>query len=155
MHCPQCGAIGSVVGNGTIRNVLDPRHASALLAVEQRFCRMPTCDVLYYGADGQCVGKSAAVVRVGLKEIADPIPLCYCFGFTRADIASEVAQKGDSDVPARITAEVRAGRCRCETANPSGTCCLGVVRKAVKAAQDSMALRQFPSDAAARSVDKE
>lgn len=119
-----------------------------------RCCDEPTREA-FYGADGQSVGKSAAVVRVGLKETADPIPLCYCFGVTRADIASEVAQKGDSDVPARITAEVQAGRCVCETANPTGRCCLGVVRKAVKAAQDSMASRHFPSDAAARFSDKE
>lgn len=135
--CPQCGSTGKVVGNATIEALLEPGHASSLLAVERRFCRTPACDVLYFGAGGRSVGKSAAVVRVGFKETADPVPLCYCFNFTRADVRREVAATGDCNIPARITAEVRAGRCACETRNPSGVCCLGEVNKAVKEARSA------------------
>lgn len=132
--CPRCGQVGRVVGDETIQAMLKPGHADGLLAVERRFCKTPGCAVLYYGSDGRVVEKGAANVRVGVKETEDPAPLCYCFGFSRADVRRQVAERGDSDIPARIAAEVRAGRCSCEVKNPSGTCCLGEVNAAVKAA---------------------
>lgn len=124
--CPRCGATGRVVGDATIQALLIPGQAGSLLFVERRFCKTPTCDVLYYGADGRFVGKTA-----------DPIPLCYCFDFARADVRREVAATGACSIPAQITAEVRAGRCACETRNPSGVCCLGEVNKAVKEAMSA------------------
>jgi hypothetical protein len=137
--CPHCGAVGKVVGDETIRTILRPGHADTLLGVERRFCRTPSCAVLYYGADGRVVEKSAASVRIGVKETEDPIPLCYCFEFTRAHVRGEVAETGDSTIPDRIDAEIRAGRCACERKNPSGACCLGDVRKAVKEAKAALA----------------
>lgn len=139
--CPRCGAVGRPVRDETIQALLKPGLAASLLGVERRFCRTPSCDVLYYGADGRFVEKSAATVRVGLKETEDPVPLCYCFNFSRADVHREVAETGACTIPARIAAEVRAGRCACEVKNPSGTCCLGEVNKAVKEAQEAFAER--------------
>ncbi|MGB8929957.1 MAG: hypothetical protein WCC48_01770 [Anaeromyxobacteraceae bacterium] len=137
--CPRCGAVGKVVGDDTIRAILKPGHADALRALERRFCGTPSCAVLYYDAEGRVVEKSAASVRIGVKEAEDPIPLCYCFGFTRADVRREVAETGESTIPNRIDAEVRAGRCACERKNPSGACCLGDVRKAAKEAEATLA----------------
>lgn len=136
--CPRCGVIGKVVSDETILSILKPGHAHRLLVVERRFCRTPSCAVLYYGADGRVVEKDAASVRVGFKETEDPIPLCYCFEFTRAHVGQEVAETGDSTIPDRIDAEIRAGRCACERKNPSGACCLGDVRKAVKDAKAAL-----------------
>ena len=136
--CPRCGEVGRVVADETIRAILKPGHADGLLAVERRFCKTLGCAVLYYGADGRVVEKGAASVRVGVKETEDPVPLCYCFGFSRADVRSQMAERGDSDIPARITAEVRAGRCSCEVKNPSGTCCLGDVNRAMKEAKEAL-----------------
>jgi hypothetical protein len=136
--CPRCGEVGRVVADETVRAILKPGHADDLLAVERRFCKTPGCAVLYYGADGRTVEKGAALVRVGIKETNDPVPLCYCFGFSRADVRRQVAERRDLDITARITADVRAGRCSCEVKNPSGTCCLGDVNKAVKEAKDAL-----------------
>lgn len=136
--CPRCGATGRVVRAETIQAILSPDHADGLLAVERRFCGTRDCAVLYYGADGRVVEKGAASVRVGVKETDDPVPLCYCFGFSRAEVRRDVADRGDSDIPARITAEIRAGRCACEVKNPSGACCLGEVNKAVKEAREAL-----------------
>jgi len=115
----------------TIRARLDPGLAQDLLAAERRFCRTPDCDVLYYTASGRLVRTQDARVRVGLKETKDPIPLCYCFGFSRADVEREIAQAGGCTIPERVAAEIGAGRCACEIKNPSGACCLGDVRIAV------------------------
>ena len=130
--CPRCGAVGRVVGDKTVQAILKPGLAISLLAVERRFCRTPGCDVLYYGADGRLVEKSAARVRVGVKAGAGPIPICYCFGFDLADVRRELAETGACAVPARIADEIRAGHCACEVKNPSGLCCLGEVNKALK-----------------------
>jgi hypothetical protein len=140
--CPRCGAVGKIVGEQTILAILKPGHADALMAVERRFCRTPSCAVLYYGGDGRVVEKSVASVRIGVKETEDPIPLCYCFEFTRAHVRREVAETGDSTIADRIDAEIRAGRCACERKNPSGACCLGEVRKAVKEAKAALAAQR-------------
>jgi hypothetical protein len=116
----------------TVRSILKPDFRAAVRGdVEYCFCASPSCDVLYFDATGWCASKHDARGRVGLKETIDPVPLCYCFGFTRADVRAEVATTGACTIPARITSEVKAGRCACDVKNPSGTCCLGEVRKAV------------------------
>src|SRR5260221_5178459 len=101
------------------------------------FCYSSVCEVVYFdleaGAPRFC--REDLVVRVGAKETADPIPICYCFGFTRQDIWDEIRSTGKSTVAKRITAEVEAGRCACEVKNPSGKCCLGDV---TRTAQDRL-----------------
>ncbi len=136
--CPRCGAVGRPVADQTILAILKPGRADGLRAVERRFCKTPDCPVLYYGADGRLVEKDASSVRVGVKENDDPVPLCYCFGFSREDVRRQVADRADSDIPARIAAEIKAGRCACEVKNPSGACCLGEVNKAVKEAREAL-----------------
>jgi hypothetical protein len=71
-------------------------------------------------------------VRVGLKEAADPIQVCYCFGFFRADVRAELEATGRCTIADRIDARIKAGECSCEIRNPSGACCLGEVRKVIE-----------------------
>jgi len=101
---------------------------------EYYFCEAADCDVVYFAFDTQApmFRRADLFVRVGSKEMVDPIPVCYCFGFTRADIQREIAETGDSTVANRISAEVKAGNCACEVKNPSGKCCLGDVTRVVK-----------------------
>lgn len=136
--CPRCGQVGRPVGDETILAILRPGQADTLLPAARRFCKTPSCVVLYYGGDGRLVEKGAAKVRVGIKETDDPAPLCYCFGFGRADVRRQVEERGDSDIPAVIAAKVEAGLCSCEVKNPSGQCCLGEVRRAVKEAREAL-----------------
>jgi hypothetical protein len=98
------------------------------------FCDASDCDVVYFASDTEAprFHREDLMVRVGAKETADPIPICYCFGFTRQDIWEEIRSTGKSTVAERITAEVGAGRCACEVKNPSGKCCLGDVTRAAK-----------------------
>lgn len=135
-RCPRCNSVGSKVSQKTVQAILEPGQAALFPSADGRYCRTRTCEVLYYAADGTVAEKGAATVRVGLKETEDPIPLCYCFGFSLADVRQEIEQSGASTIPARITAEVQARRCSCEVKNPSGTCCLGEVNKAVKAVKE-------------------
>jgi hypothetical protein len=95
------------------------------------FCEAQDCDAVYFALDSQApiFHRGDLLVRVGAKATAEPIPVCYCFGFTRKDIEDEIAETDRSTVADRITAEVRAGRCACEVKNPSGKCCLGNVTR--------------------------
>jgi hypothetical protein len=98
------------------------------------FCDSSDCAVVYFALDVEAprFRREDLVVKVGAKETADPIPICYCFGFTRQDIWDEIRSTGKSTVAKRITAEVEAGRCACEVKSPSGKCCLGDVMRTVK-----------------------
>ncbi len=138
-ECPRCGRRGRPVTDKTVAAILRPDAAPRLLAVARQFCRTPTCEVLYYGADGRIAVKADASVRVGIKESVDPVPLCYCFGFDRSHIVRDLSTTGRSTIAEWIAAEVRAGRCDCETKNPSGRCCLVEVRQAAQAAASSAA----------------
>lgn len=140
VSCPGCGRKGRPVGLATVQAILKPEVAARSSDGAHRFCPNPDCDHLYF--DGEWVARSSdARVRVGLKEKSDPVPLCYCFGFARADVRAELRATGKCSIPERITAEVKAGNCACETKNPAGSCCLGDVRKAVKDAQAAIAGR--------------
>ena len=98
------------------------------------FCDASDCEVVYFALDAEAptFRREDLVVRVGAKETADPIPVCYCFGFTRQDIWDEIGSTGKSTVAERIKAEVEAGHCACEVKSPSGKCCLGDVTRAAK-----------------------
>jgi hypothetical protein len=133
--CPGCGKVGRQVGGVTVESMLGSWRAAKLLAADPRFCRTRDCDVLYYGNGGCNARKDEARVRVGAKEKQDPIPICYCFAVTRADIERELAETGGCTAAERIGDEVKAGNCACETRNPSGSCCLGEVRREIEEAR--------------------
>ena len=46
--------------------------------------------------------------------------VCYCFGYTAADIEKDVRLNGRSTILERILTEKKAGKCRCAVKNPRG-----------------------------------
>jgi hypothetical protein len=46
--------------------------------------------------------------------------ICYCFGYTIADLERDVKKHGRSTIMARIIAEKKAGGCRCAEKHPAG-----------------------------------
>lgn len=133
-RCPVSDTVGLGVELLTLRALLKPEALRRLDGTNYRFCSASDCDVVYFDAQhGSLFIKGDLTVRVGLKEREPPVPLCYCFGYTLADVQSDMATRGRTDIPAIITAEIKAGHCACEVRNPQGTCCLGTVRTAVKA----------------------
>lgn len=134
IKCPQCGHPGQPVAVLTLKHTAQPEFLEMVAKPGFRFCRSADCDVVYFHPDGDCLRKPDVRVRVGLKETEDPVPLCYCFGFTEAMVKEEIRSTGQCTIPQRITAEVKAGNCACEVRNPQGSCCLGNVTTAVKRA---------------------
>ncbi|MCI0356779.1 MAG: hypothetical protein L0099_17350, partial [Acidobacteria bacterium] len=101
------------------------------------FCRTAECGVVYF-SEAVIFRKDDVKVRVGIKETDDPLPLCYCFDYTRQDVHRDLVTRGRTQIPEQIKAEVQGGFCACETKNPSGTCCLGEVNRAVREAATSI-----------------
>jgi hypothetical protein len=79
---------------------------------------------VYYSADGSRIERDEVRVPAHQKDEASDVPLCYCFGITRARLARE-----REAAVAFVRAEVKARRCACDVKNPSGRCCLGDLRR--------------------------
>jgi Zinc binding domain len=130
MPCPANGARSKRVDSLTVKSLVR-KLPLGMPDTPYYFCNASGCEVVYFAldADAPIFRREELTVRVGAKETADPIPVCYCFGFMRQDIWNETLSTGKSTVAERITAEVEAGRCACEVKNPSGKCCLGDVTR--------------------------
>lgn len=132
--CPNCGLAGRPVAALTLKHMVRPEFLEVVNKEGFLFCRTAGCPLVYFHPDGETLGKSD--VRVRLKETDDPVPVCYCFGFTERMLLDEIRATGDTTIPQRIAAEMKAGHCACETRNPQGSCCLGNVKAAAKMAHE-------------------
>ncbi len=131
--CTNCKGSSRPVTRKTMLLMLKPERFDEAEESEYRFCSAPDCRVVYFTeGSGVAFTTDDVRVRVGLKEKADPIPLCYCFGFDEADARREIAATGRCTIPQRISALIKQGMCACPDRNPSGACCLGEVNRAVK-----------------------
>jgi len=138
MSCPACGNRSKQVDILTVKSLV--RHLPfGMGAAQYYFCEADACSVVYFPSNPQAptFQQKDLLVRVGVKEKHDPIPVCYCFGVTRRDLIEEVQETGKSTLTERIKGEVKAGNCACEVKNPSGKCCLGDVTRVVQEAQKS------------------
>ena len=130
--CPRCGASGKPVLTVTLKHMVNPEFLEEVTKPGFYFCSSAECDVVYFHPDGERLAKADLRIRIGLKETEDPVPLCYCFGFTQEMARAEIESSGRSAIPGRIIAEMKAERCACEVRNPQGSCCLGNVTAAVQ-----------------------
>lgn len=134
--CPVCKKPGKPVEDITTHSLILESELERLGSGEYLFCSTPDCPVVYFPQKvGSVFYKDDLKVRVTQKEIEDPIPICYCFHYTRQMVLDEMLQKGKTTIPDHIRAEVKAGNCSCEITNPQGSCCLGNVSRAVKWAE--------------------
>jgi hypothetical protein len=132
-RCPASGTVGLNVDLVTLKALLTGDALRRLDGIAYRFCPEPSCDVVYFDTKSDSLfRKTDLIVRVGLKEREHPITLCYCFGYKLADVQQDLNERGTTNIPAIINAEIKAGHCACELKNPQGTCCLGSITAAVK-----------------------
>ncbi len=131
--CPSSHSIGSRVDLITVKALLRGRALRRLDGKAYRFCQDPDCEVVYFDREAESIfQRSDLAVRVGQKQSADPIPICYCFDVTIADLRSDLATFGATPILEMIASEVKAGHCACEVKNPQGSCCLGNISKTVE-----------------------
>ncbi len=131
--CPQCGGKGKKVNLITLESLLKPEPARGISDTQYRFCDALNCDTVYFGENGQTFAKDDLTIRVGVKELDAPRPICYCFGHTIESVEAEIKESGQSTVLEDIKTRMEKG-CWCETKSAMGGCCLGTVGKYVKMA---------------------
>jgi hypothetical protein len=130
-ECRVCQGPSRSVTLKTMLLMLKPNCFDQIGRNQYRFCASSDCPVVYFSGDHSFTAADLRI-RVGMKEKAGPIPLCYCFGFYEQDVKDEIENEGRTTIPQRISALVKERMCACEERNPSGACCLGEVTKAVK-----------------------
>jgi len=132
--CKKCGNKGKSVKEITLKSLIKEEKLETIKSFEGfYFCETPSCRVVYFNNEQDIyLHKEDIKIRVGIKETQDPIPVCYCFGWTKDKIFNQIKQLGYSTAVQQITEKVKAGECACEIKNPSGRCCLGEVNKTVK-----------------------
>ena len=131
--CPGCGGPGKRVTRATLDALLTPEARLASLGEldTARYCGAAGCDIVYWTGEPpvtRTVGDVA--VEVFDKTIRRDRPVCYCFGFTVAEVEADTEGTIATDIAQRC----RDGLDRCETTSPSGRCCLGAVRRLTKRA---------------------
>jgi hypothetical protein len=139
LTCPECETEARSVSYETMYHLLE-QFTVREVNPEQTYgvCRERSCSVLYFSSDhSQTWQTSETRTTVGFKqpENDSPHPVCYCFGYTEENIAEEIEDTGESTVAEWITERVQNEECACEYKNPTGRCCLGDVRGAVKKAK--------------------
>jgi copper chaperone CopZ len=169
VECPSCGKKAKRVSTVTLGALLKEEFAKRFMAdghsccgptgegcqpihgdTGWRFCDSQDCDVVYFSEEGDTTyTRSQLKVPVGVKERAGDRPLCYCFGHSVASIKEELRTKGRSDALEDIRAKMKNPGCRCETENPSGSCCLGNVAKGIKIAQEELNMHNAEARATA------
>ena len=138
-NCPKCGEKGKGVKTQTLQSLLKPGDQLRIGTVRYRFCGSMDCDVVYFGEgmEAPIFSKDSVTVRVGIKERTSPRPVCYCFGHSVESIEEVLRLTGKSTAVDDIKSRMKTA-CWCETKSPMGSCCLAVVSKAVKAAEQEM-----------------
>ncbi len=140
LNCPTCGAKGRPISQLTVDSLaLDV----VLDRLQNRqgfgYCPTATCPVAWFQPEtGESVDKSDLKVRIGMKEVSAPRPICYCFSHDASEFTEAIRKKGQSDLPAEIAAKCKQGLDRCEETNPQGSCCLGNVNHVIKTARREM-----------------
>jgi len=136
--CGTCKGQSRPVSRKTVLLMVKPHLLEQAMTGTYSFCAARECPVVYFEEQGS---HSFTIddlrVRVGVKESADPIPSCYCFGFDESHLRDEISATGEATIPARISSLIREGLCACESRNPSGMCCLGEVNKTANRLRDS------------------
>jgi len=112
--------------------MVEPQFLETVDATGFLLCPSADCELVYFHPDGVRLTKADVRVRVGLKETVDPVPICYCFGFTEAMARDEIAATGKCTIPERVSAEMKRELCACEVRNPQGSCCFARVTSVVK-----------------------
>ncbi len=117
-RCPINGTECAEVPTRTVAHHIKEPWNWTPTAERFYFCDDPDCDAVYFGDDGSVVPKSMLRTRAGAKERDGDSLLCHCFGVSRADFDK------DPSIRDFVVEQTKAGRCSCETSNPSGRCCL-------------------------------
>jgi len=117
-ECPTCRQKSLAVSKRTILHHVRQSWFQKLSGQQYFYCRSSECDIVYFSMDSQVITKSDVRTEIGIKEESKSALICYCFGVNKAEA---MVNKDAKDFVVKMTKE---SMCSCDTANPSGRCCL-------------------------------
>ena len=117
-ECPACHQLCLDVPKKTVLQHVKAPWEHPLEAESYYFGRTEDCSVVYFSDKDETIGKSDIRTRIGIKEQDDDSLICFCFGVSRAVAATSKRVKDF------VVEQTKESTCACETANPSGRCCL-------------------------------
>ena len=117
-ECPMCARSSLNVQLKTMLHHVKQAWMFKITDQQYFYCRNPKCDVVYFAADATPIKQSDIRTLIGIKEQSEYALICFCFGVSKKQAATNNKVK---DFVIKQTKELR---CSCETANPSGRCCL-------------------------------
>jgi Zinc binding domain len=123
-RCPRCGSPGSPVYRATLESHVPP-ETLAHLTDSAFFCPFARCSVVYFDLFDRVIEESAVAAPVYPKNPS--APLCACFGLTRDDIEDDLREGTVTRTRASVE-RANSSEARCQTASPSGQCCLSEIQ---------------------------
>lgn len=131
--CAACESHSQPVTRKTVLLMLRSELIERAREGDYRFCAQSHCETVYFNeSTGESFTTSDLRLQVGVKESADPIPLCYCFGFDEREMREEILKTGKTTIPERIKSLIKEKMCACPQRNPSGVCCVREVTSVAK-----------------------
>jgi len=126
--CPECSIEAKEILEKTVKHLI---VTSLTSYTGFHYCRTPSCEVIYFRGNEVITQKDLNVL-VGIKNSVTPSTICYCFGWSREKIKTQLQKTGKSTAISDIKEKMNRLGCSCEILNPSGECCLGDIGKEVK-----------------------
>ncbi len=117
-NCPVCGKTSLSVTANTMRHHLKAPWLWVPKPQGYYFCETTTCEVAYFGENGDTVRTTDIRTMIGVKDLSPQALVCYCYGVTQTHA------KSDPTIRNFVIAQTKEGACNCTTRNPSGLCCL-------------------------------
>ena len=123
-RCPRCQSRGQPVGPQTLKAQLVP-ELRRKLAESASFCPESQCEVVYFDDFSGTVLRSSFDHPIPIKDLE--APLCSCFGLTRDDIETDIAEGTVVRTKGAIL-RAQSDEARCKSMAPNGRSCLTEVQ---------------------------
>ncbi len=134
--CIECSQKGELVKIETLISLIKKEKRNQIYNQAFYFCKTPNCLTVYFNNQKSIYfHKEDVSIRIGIKEKESPIPMCYCFGWTKEKIIEQIQKQGYTTIIEEISTKIKANKCDCIRKNPSGKCCLKEIKAFLKKIQ--------------------
>jgi len=118
LECPVCNKKNLSVQLKTILHHIKKPWTHTLNDEAYYYCSNPNCNIVYFTESAIVINKSDIRSSIGIKEQSADALICFCFGISKEQAESSKIAKDF------VIKQTKNSLCSCNTANPSGRCCL-------------------------------
>lgn len=118
LDCPACGEKCLNVSLKAMLHHIKQPWTYEFSAEQYYYCDHADCDVAYFSNTDEIIYEpDIRDNQHDTDQINDPL-VCFCFGARKSETSTNKAIKNF------VVQQTKVSMCSCETANPSGRCCL-------------------------------